>query len=64
MKEWNCSFCGKHEAQGMVHTTCITPKEHLYFCSSCWNQWQGFVKMTNKNLIKLNRRRNEGKKMV
>jgi len=55
-KKWECSFCGNHEDQGMIHTTCIIPKEHFYFCSLCWNQWEGFQEITNINLLKLKAR--------
>jgi len=40
----------------MVHTTCIIQKEHFYFCSLCWNQWEGFEEMTNVKLLKLKMR--------
>ena len=49
---WFCSFCGKHET-GILHTTCIIPNEHFYFCKSCWNQWEGFSEMTNIKLLNL-----------
>jgi hypothetical protein len=50
MMRWKCSFCGKHEDSGMVHTTCIIP-DHLFFCRSCNAQWEGQSEMTNINLI-------------
>ena len=53
MKVWNCSFCGKHEDEGMVYTTCIVPGVSYIFCTSCWKQWKGFQEMTCVNLIKL-----------
>ena len=53
MMRWKCSFCGKHEESGMVHTTCIKPTEHFFFCRSCNAQWEGNAEMTNVGLIKL-----------
>ena len=63
METWHCSFCGKHEDQGMVHTTCIISNVHYYFCPGCWNQWEGFEELTNINIIKLKSRVREQRSM-
>lgn len=51
--KWVCSFCGKKEDNSMVHTTCIEPEKHYFFCKDCFNQWQGFKELVNENLIQL-----------
>lgn len=50
---WKCSFCGKIDHQEMVHTTCIIPGKHLYFCNPCFREFEGRKESKNPKILKL-----------
>jgi len=50
--KWICTFCGKTE-DSMIHTTCIEDGKHYYFCTDCFDQWEGYKNATNKKIQEL-----------
>ena len=37
----------------MIHTTCIEDGKHYYFCTDCFDQWEGYKNATNKKIQEL-----------